>query len=185
MSMGRFTADYYALHRYNDWSLISSKRTGRELVKGYRNDRHVTAKSCDANKYQKLLYKPGQRNASYCRIQSMLLLNDSRLPRYMMKSTYAQTTMRFKLGSQTNKVLIVWNMWTVLLALSKKVREKSRECHNHKPQPIPDTKRTRKQAKSNKRKSNKRTKSEKISSLFLKRGSRNTKRIEKKKTRTK
>ena len=26
----------------------------------------------------------------------------------------------------------------------KKVREKSRECHNHKPQPFPDTKRKRK-----------------------------------------
>ena len=30
---------------------------------------------------------------------------------------------------------------------SKKVREKSRECHNHKPQPILDTKRKRKQTK--------------------------------------
>ena len=28
-----------------------------------------------------------------------------------------------------------------------KVREKSRECHNHKPQPFPDTKRKRKQTK--------------------------------------
>ena len=26
----------------------------------------------------------------------------------------------------------------------KKVTEKSRECHNHKPQPFPDTKRKRK-----------------------------------------
>ena len=52
----------------------------------------------------------------------------------------------------------------------KKVREKSRECHNHKPQPFPDTKRKRKQTKPNKRKSNKRTKSTKISSLFPKRG---------------
>ena len=50
--------------------------------------------------------------------------------------------------------------------VSKKVREKSRECHNHKPQPIPDTKRKRKQTKTNKRKSNKRMKSTKISSLF-------------------
>ena len=37
----------------------------------------------------------------------------------------------------------------------KRVREKSRECHNHKPQPFPDTKRKRKQTKPNKRKSNK------------------------------
>ena len=28
-----------------------------------------------------------------------------------------------------------------------KVREKSRECHNHKPQPFPDTKRKRKHAR--------------------------------------
>ena len=37
-----------------------------------------------------------------------------------------------------------------------KVREKSRECHNHKPQPIPDTTRKRKPIKPNKHKSNKR-----------------------------
>ena len=48
----------------------------------------------------------------------------------------------------------------------QKVREKSRECQNHKPQPFPDTKRKRKQTKPNKRKSNKRTKSTKISALF-------------------
>ena len=60
-----------------------------------------------------------------------------------------------------------------------KVREKSRKCHNHKPQPLPDTKRKRKQTKPNKRKSNKRTKSTKISSLFSKQGNRNAKRTEK------
>ena len=38
--------------------------------------------------------------------------------------------------------------------LKKKVREKSRECHNHKPQPFPDTKRKKKQTKPNKHKSN-------------------------------
>ena len=54
----------------------------------------------------------------------------------------------------------------------KWVREKSRECHNHKPQPIPDIKRKRKQTKPNKRKSNKRTKSTKTTSLFAKRGNR-------------
>ena len=62
----------------------------------------------------------------------------------------------------------------------KKVREKSRECHNHKPQPFPDPKRKRKPTNPNKHKSNKRTKSNKISSLFPKRGNRNTKRTEKK-----
>ena len=65
----------------------------------------------------------------------------------------------------------------------KKVREKPRECHNHKPQPFPGTKRKRKQTKPNKRKSNKRTKSAKISSLFPKRGTRNAKRTEKHKNK--
>ena len=57
------------------------------------------------------------------------------------------------------------------------------ECHNHKPQPFPDTKRKRKQANPNKHKSNKRTKSTKISSLFPKRGNRNAKRTEKHKNK--
>ena len=60
--------------------------------------------------------------------------------------------------------------------LKKKVREKSRECHNHKPQPFPDPKRKRKPTNINKHKPNKRTKSTRISSLFPKRGNRNTKR---------
>ena len=50
----------------------------------------------------------------------------------------------------------------------KKVREKSRECHNHKPQPFPDIKRKGKPINPNKHKSIKRTKSTKISSLFPK-----------------
>ena len=33
---------------------------------------------------------------------------------------------------------------------NKKVREKSRQCYNHNPQPFPDTKRKRKQIKPNK-----------------------------------
>ena len=61
----------------------------------------------------------------------------------------------------------------------KKVREKSGECRNHKPQALPDPKRKRKPTNPNKHKSNKRTKSTKISSLFPKRGNRNTKRTEK------
>ena len=61
---------------------------------------------------------------------------------------------------------------------NKKVREKSREYHNHKPQPFPDTKRKRKPIKPNKHISEKRTKSTKISSLFPKRGNRNAKRTE-------
>ena len=64
-----------------------------------------------------------------------------------------------------------------------KVREKSRECHNHKPQPFPDPKRKTKLTNLNKHKPNKRTKSTKISSLFPKRGNRDTKRTEKHKTK--
>ena len=65
----------------------------------------------------------------------------------------------------------------------KKVREKSSECHNHKPQPFPDPKRKRKPTNLNKHKPNKHTKSTKISSLFPKRGNRNTKRTEKHKNK--
>ena len=64
----------------------------------------------------------------------------------------------------------------------QKVREKSRECHNHKPQSFPDPKRKRKPRNLNKHKPNKRTKSTKIS-LFPKRGNRNTKRTEKHKNK--
>ena len=66
---------------------------------------------------------------------------------------------------------------------AKKVRQKSRECHNHKPQPFPDPKRKRKPTNLNKHKPNKRTESTKISSLFPKRGNRNTKRTEKHKNK--
>ena len=65
----------------------------------------------------------------------------------------------------------------------KQVREKSGECHNHKPQPFPDLKRKRKPTNINKHKPNKRTKSTKIISLFPKRGNRNTKRTEKHKNK--
>ena len=71
------------------------------------------------------------------------------------------------------------NEFSDFLSTKKGVREKSRECHNHKPQPFPDIKRKRKQTRLNKRKSNKRTKSTKISSLFPKRGNRKAKRTEK------
>ena len=83
-------------------------------------------------------------------------------------------------------VVLIWD--TFIAAKNEchakiKVREKSRECHNHKPQPFPDPKRKRKPTNSNKHKSNKRTKSTKISSLFPKRGNRNTKRTEKHKNK--
>ena len=76
------------------------------------------------------------------------------------------------------KITLKWNVF-----IEKKVREKSRECHNHKPQPFPDPKRKRKPTNLNKHKPNKRTKSTKISSLFPKRGNRNTKRTEKHKNK--
>ena len=75
------------------------------------------------------------------------------------------------------------NMELISKGAEKKVREKSRECHNHKPHPFPDPKRKRKPTNLNKHKPNKRTKSTKISSLFPKRGNRNTKRTEKHKTK--
>ena len=65
----------------------------------------------------------------------------------------------------------------------KKVAEKSRECHNHKPQPFPETKRKREPTNPNKHKSIKRTKSTKISSIFPKRGNRNAKKTEKHKNK--
>ena len=71
----------------------------------------------------------------------------------------------------------------VYFCLKKKVRERSRECHDHKPQPFPDTKRKGETDKPNKRKSNKRTKSTKVSSLFPKQGNRNAKRTEKHKNK--
>ena len=74
-------------------------------------------------------------------------------------------------------------MYTNHSVSAKKVREKSRECHNYKLQPFPDPKRKRKTTNLNKHKPNKRTKSTKISSLFPKRGNRNTKRTEKHKNK--
>ena len=83
-----------------------------------------------------------------------------------------------------HKVLsIYYDQTTKLHCLIKREGEKSRECHSYKPQPFPDTKRKRKQTKPNKRKSNKRTKSTDISSLFLKRGNHNAKRTEKHKNK--
>ena len=86
-------------------------------------------------------------------------------------------------------ILAILNLHVTLMAPikfqlnPKKVREKSRECHNHKQQPLPDPKRKRKPTKLNKHKPNKRMKSTKISSLFPKRGNCNTKRTEKHKNK--
>ena len=54
-----------------------------------------------------------------------------------------------RIGEQNKYVIIL----VLFLARDiKKVREKSRECNNHDPQLIPDTKWKRKQTKPNKRK---------------------------------
>ena len=71
----------------------------------------------------------------------------------------------------------------LIYGIKKKVREKFRECRNQKPQPFQDTKRKRKPTNPNKYKSNKRTKSTKISSLVPKRGNCNAKRTEKHKNK--
>ena len=70
-----------------------------------------------------------------------------------------------------------------LIVKEKKVREKSRVCHNHKPQPFPDIKRKRKPTNPNKHKSIKHTKSTKISSLLPKRGNHKAERTEKHKNK--
>ena len=77
---------------------------------------------------------------------------------------------------------ITWN-FIMFLTIKKKVREKSRECHNHKLQPFPDPKRKRKPTNLNKHKPNKHTKSTKISPLFPKLGNCNTKRNQKHKNK--
>ena len=79
--------------------------------------------------------------------------------------------------SWRNMELFIFELVDIMF--KRRVREKSRECQDHKPQPIPDTKRKRKQTKPNKRKSNKRTKSTKTSSLFPMRVNRDAKRTEK------
>ena len=71
----------------------------------------------------------------------------------------------------------------VMETTKKGKRKVQGECHNHKPQPFPEPKRKRKPTNPNKHKSNKRTKSTKISFLFPKRGNRNTKRTEKHKNK--
>ena len=63
--------------------------------------------------------------------------------------------------------------------LKKKVREKSRDCHNHKPQRFPDNRQNQTSAyRTNVRKAQRL-----ISSLFPKRDNRNAKRTEKHKNR--
>ena len=98
----------------------------------------------------------------------------------------------FSLGEEA-KNRFTWWSWrhlgfpigTILaiFSLQKRLRENVQGVPQSQTVPFPDPKRKRKQTKPNKRKSNKRTKSTKISSLFPKRGNRNAKRTEN--TRTK
>ena len=99
------------------------------------------------------------------------------------RSCYSMCSQREKqnLSSRTGITTMYESLHRILYP--KKVREKSRECHNHKPQHFPDSKRKRKPTNLNKHKPNKCTKSTKISSLFPKRGNRNTKRTEKHKNK--
>ena len=88
-----------------------------------------------------------------------------------------------KFGNETYDAHVLASSKAYRKQNKKKGREKSRECHNHKPQPFPDPKRKRKPTNLNKHKPNKRTKSTTISSLFPKRGNRNTKRTVKHKNK--
>ena len=112
--------------------------------------------------------------------------NDKRLE-YISKT--GEILKQYYFSDDVQKKAALLHQYRILMGISKHVnnpkivREKSRECHNHKPQPFPDPKRKRKPTNLNKHKPNKRTKSTKISSLFPKRGNRNTKRTEKHKNK--
>ena len=130
----------------------------------------------------------------YC---SNLLLRHT-FSRYGFYSSYRLQTKKLRKSADASRLQPFELKWTQLASdwinyvllwrdfehrCEKNVREKSRECHNHKPQPFPDIKRKRKPTNPNKRESIKHTKSTKISSLFLKRGNRNAKRTEKHKNK--
>ena len=79
--------------------------------------------------------------------------------------TERQKTQRLKCDRELFKKYKGCNNRVISILLTgdeNKVREKPRECHNHKPQPFPDPKRKRKPTNLNKHKPNKRTKSTKI-----------------------
>ena len=60
---------------------------------------------------------------------------------------------RNRLGTVSRKLLCLRNTMFKTAMQKKKVREKSMECHNHKPQHFPDTKRKRKHTKKAREKS--------------------------------
>ena len=53
--------------------------------------------------------------------------------------------------------VITTRNFAALFKIAKQLIEKSRDCHNHKPQPTPDTKRKRKMTKTNTYKTTKQT----------------------------
>ena len=107
---------------------------------------------------------------------------------YIVKLRLTGVYINFLITSQKRRLcptiyILSRNMKLTRIFHLRKVRVKSRERHNYKPQPLPDTKWTRKPTNPNKHKSNKRTKSTRISSFFPKRGNRNAKRTEKHKNK--
>ena len=53
-----------------------------------------------------------------------------------------ETTIIKGSSQHTNETLTIWPFETMhCVRVKKKLTEKSTECHNHKPQPAPDTKR--------------------------------------------
>ena len=97
----------------------------------------------------------------------------SSLPTYGVRNPFARIRIRYtKKGKR--KVQRVPQSQTAALPRPQEEEE---------TEPFPDPKRKRKPTNSNKHKPNKRTKSTKISSLFPKRGNRNTKRTEKHKNK--
>ena len=113
--------------------------------------------------------------------------------KFFVKVFSGATTLRiFTYGTNIRYDLLVCvtenehpNAYHSVYLSKKKVREKSRECHNHKPQPFPSQKPKERGNRQNRTSanSNKRTKSTKISPLFPKRGNHSAKRTEKHKNK--
>ena len=103
---------------------------------------------------------------------------------YVCTLTTHSDCREFTLYIQTDRQMpTVWTSQPAFFL--KKGKKKVQGVSQSQTPALPNTKRKRKPINPNKHKSNKRTKSTKISSLFPKRGNRNTKRTEKKKTKTK
>ena len=108
-------------------------------------------------------------------VEWISLKNDNFLYRYFKRTGHSPNAISIQPVEKINYDINFTSRFKLSNDMKKKVREKSWECHNYKPQPFPDTKRKRKPTKPNKHKSNKRTINTKISSLFPKWGNRNAK----------